>query len=80
MHYRMKQVHQDPPQPLAIDVPENSPFEIMPQLDKKLTKEIILRSQNKNIEELTLADYMLTPQQYENLYKQVNLDEANLFL
>jgi hypothetical protein len=79
MHYRMKLNH-EAPQPLAIPVPEHSPFELLSGLDRRLTKDIIQRGQSKNVEELTLADYMLTPQQYENLYKSVNMDDANLFL
>lgn len=73
-------MNNEAPQPLAIPVPEHSPFEVIQGLDKKLTKEIIQRSQTKNIEELTLADYMITPQQYDNLYKSINLQDANLFL
>jgi hypothetical protein len=79
MHYRMKMNH-EAPQPLAVLVPEHSPFELLSGLDKRLTKDIIQRGQSKNVEELTLADYMLTPQQYENLYKSVNMEDANLFL
>ena len=79
LHYRLKLSH-EAPAPLAIPVPEHSPFELLSGLDKRLTKDLIQRGQSKNVEELTLADYMLTPQQYENLYKSVNMEDANLFL
>ena len=57
----MKLNNQEAPQILAIPVPDKSPFEIFDGLDKRLTKDIITRSFSKNVEELTLADYMLTP-------------------
>ena len=71
----------DAPPPLDIDVPEHSPFEVIPGLAASKLNDLNNLIINKRIEgQLSLADYMITKQQYLGLYKNVDLKNANLYI
>ena len=71
----------DAPPPLKIDVPRHSPFEVIPGLHNAKRAELDFLILNKRIEgQLSLADYMISKEQYQGLYKHVDLRNANLAL
>ena len=61
--YIRNRLNPDAPNPLKIDVPDHSPFEIIPGLDATKLNELNNMILNKRIEgEVTLAGYMITKQ------------------